>query len=72
MVILSQTFMGICYMPGSVLVSKDSKMISVNSKDRVLVLMMFQILVVANQSWMSHLLSLSITSSINKEKGLNK
>lgn len=62
---------GCCYMPGSELVSNDFEVTNVNSMDRVLVPMMFQILAVGNQSWMSHPISLSITFSINKTIGLN-
>lgn len=58
-------------MPGSVLVSRDFRMTNVNSVDSAFVLIMFQILAVANQSWMSHLISLSVTSSTDKTKGLN-
>ena len=64
-------FAGARYVPGSVLLSKDSGEISVYSVDRALVLMVFQGLAVANQSWMSQLTALNFTSSVSKMKGLN-
>lgn len=55
-------------MPDPGLVSKDS---NVKSMDRVFVLMMFQTLAAPDQSWASHLISLSVTSTTDKTKGLN-
>lgn len=57
-------------MPGSGLVPRIQK-ICVYKMDRHLVFMVFHVLGVANQSYISHLFLLTFTSAINKTKVLN-
>lgn len=57
-------------MPGSGLVPRIQK-ISVYNMDRHLVFMVFRVLDVADQSYMSHLFLLTFTSAINKTKVLH-
>lgn len=67
-----QLFSCTCYMPGSVLISKDFKMPTGNGMHRVLVFIVFQILAVTNQPWKSHLIPQSFTSSSVKWIELNE
>lgn len=60
-----QMFASAHYVPGSMLLLEDCRKICVFAH-RALVLRVFQVLTVADQSWMSQLISLNFTSSVKK------